>query len=132
MSEAGAAQLDVRILCTALGFFAVIVKEDTVSDGSTERAMQIAQLAEECCHIHATDAEAAPVPVSAPAPDRFDLHQHRAVAIVSIIKDRGDCLPRDLAAKGYTPDDIARCWPLARALADVMLHRMEASPCLAL
>ena len=52
MSEAGAAQLDLSIFCTALGIFAVIIKEDTLSDGSTERALQIARLAEEFCSLH--------------------------------------------------------------------------------
>jgi hypothetical protein len=127
VSEAGVAQLDLSILCTALGFFAVIIKEDGLSDGSTERVLQIAKLAQEFCRQHATGTvEGEPVPVSAHDPDRFALHQHMAVAIVSIIKEGGSCLPRDLEAKGYTQEEIARCWPLARALADVMLNRMDA------
>ena len=126
MSEPMRGQLDLSILCTALDFFAVIIKEDTLSDGSTERALQIARLAEEFCRIHATGAEIDPVPVSAHDPDRFVLHQHMAVAIISLIKESGSCVPRDLVARGYTAEEIARCWPLARALADVMLNRTDA------
>jgi hypothetical protein len=33
-----------------------------------------------------------------------------AVAIISIIKESGSCVPRDLEAKGHTPEDIVRCW----------------------
>jgi hypothetical protein len=89
--------------------------------------LQIARLAEEFCSLHATGpAEEDIVPVSAHDPDRFALHQHMAVAIISIIKASGSCVPRDLKAKGYTPEDIARCWPSARALAQVMLHMPEA------
>ena len=51
MSEPIRAQLDLSLLCTALGFFAVIIKEDALSDGSTERALQIARLAEEFCSL---------------------------------------------------------------------------------
>jgi len=120
-------QLDLSILCTALDFFAVIIKEDTLSDGSTERALQIARLAEEFCSQHATGpAEADIVPVRTHEPDRFALHHHMAVAIVSIIKESGSCIPRDLEAKGYMPEEIARCWPLARALAQVMLNMTDA------
>ena len=126
MSEAGAAQLDLSIFCTALGLFAVIIKEDTLGDGSTERALQIARLAEEFCRIHTDGAEIDPVPVSAHDPDRFVLHQHMAVAIISIIKESGSCVPRDLEAKGYTPEDIAQCWALARALAQVMTNMTDA------
>jgi len=127
VSEPVRAQLDLSILCTALGFFAVIIKEDALSDGSTERALHIARLAEEFCSLHTTGpAEADIVPVRPHDPDRFALHQHMAVAIISIIKESGSCVPRDLEAKGYTLEEIARCWPLARALAQVMLNMMDA------
>jgi hypothetical protein len=48
-----------------------------------------------------------------------------AVAIGSIIKASGSCVPGDLEAKGFTPEEIAHCWPMAKALAHVMLDVVQ-------
>jgi pantothenate kinase len=57
--------------------------------------------------------------------NKFALHGRMATAIVEIMKERGECAPRDLAAKGFTPDEIKRCWAMAKALAHVELNWMD-------
>jgi hypothetical protein len=55
----------------------------------------------------------------------FELQQHMAVAIGLIIKASGNCVPGDLEAKGFTAEEIAHCWPMAKALAHVMLDVVQ-------
>lgn len=44
-----------------------------------------------------------------------------AAAIVDIMRQQGGCLPQDLNAKGFTPDEVATHWHLAKSLAAVEL-----------
>lgn len=51
-----------------------------------------------------------------------------AAAIIVIIKEQGACLPQDLNAIGFTPDEVARHWHMAQSLAAVELKLMNDKP----
>ena len=42
-----------------------------------------------------------------------------AATIIEIMQENGGCLPQDLNAKGFTPDEVAQHWHLAKSLAEV-------------
>jgi hypothetical protein len=44
-----------------------------------------------------------------------------AQAIADIVQSSGDCKPHELRSLGFLPDEIARHWPMAYALASVSL-----------
>jgi len=56
---------------------------------------------------------------------KFSLAERMATAIVEVIKEKGGCLPHDLAAKGFTYEEIDRHWAMAKALAYVELKIMD-------
>jgi hypothetical protein len=45
-----------------------------------------------------------------------------ARTIVEIIKETGACLPQDLNARGFTPDEVAKLWGMSKALAAQMME----------
>lgn len=55
--------INLRTLCVALGFLAVIMKDGKVQRNNANRALAIALLMEAFCGAHGT--EAAPLPVGA-------------------------------------------------------------------
>ena len=112
-------RVELQTLCNALGFVTVLLRQDKPAENSDETARVIATLIENFCRLHA----------SGPAADRtaaFELHQHMAAAIAGIMQKNGFCDPRDLRAKGFTPEEIENAWPMARALAQTMLDIKDA------
>ena len=59
------------------------------------------------------------------SPEQFETHQRMANTIVEVIKEKGSCEPRDLLNKGFTYEEIERCWSLAYGLAKVELDWMD-------
>jgi hypothetical protein len=59
---------------------------------------------------------------------RYEPAGRMAAAIIEIIQDNGDCLPQDLNARGFTPDEVVRHWHLAKAIAAVELKLAVAAP----
>ena len=51
-----------------------------------------------------------------------------AATIIEITRESGGCLPQDLNAKGFTPDEVAQHWHLAKSLADVEMKLMRDQP----
>jgi hypothetical protein len=48
--------------------------------------------------------------------NRLKLVQQMTSAMIGILKKKGECGARDLAARGFTLDQIAFCWDIAEAL----------------
>ena len=125
---------DLRVLCTALGFTAVVMQGGTPpKKEGAGRAAQFAGLIEEFCRasvpeaFEATEKENVRVAdLELPEPEgKFAFAARMAAAIVAIIKEKDGCLPYDLAAKGFTYEEIDRHWPMAKALAYVELKIMD-------
>ena len=53
---------------------------------------------------------------------------HMASAIIEITNKQGGCLPQDLNAKGFTPDEVAAHWHMAQSLASVELRLAATVP----
>ncbi len=138
---------EFRALCAALGFVAVVVKDNVPPQDRALRAVHLARLIEAFCRATVPEAFGAETARTASeqheereedqaeddmlvvdihgTDNTFALHGRMATAIVAIMKERGECSPRDLAAKGFTPEEIERCWPMAKALAHVELNWMD-------
>ena len=56
---------------------------------------------------------------------RFAPAGRMAAAIIEITQEKGGCLPQDLNARGFTPDEVAEHWHLARSLAEVEIKLMR-------
>jgi hypothetical protein len=48
-----------------------------------------------------------------------------AAAIIEIIRENGDCLPQDLNAKGFMPDEVVKHYHMAKSLAAVEMKLMS-------
>jgi hypothetical protein len=48
-----------------------------------------------------------------------------AIAIIELTQKNGGCLPQDLNAEGFSPDEVATHWHMAKSLADVELKLMS-------
>jgi len=59
---------------------------------------------------------------------RFAPAGRMATAIIEIMRENGDCLPQDLNAKGFTPEEVATHWHLAKCLMAIELRLMGATP----
>ena len=106
---------DHKVIFTALGFLAVILN-DVPKDKQALRATAIASLIESFCMAAVPDAFGG-------GADNFSNVRERMVdAIASIIKTEGTCQPHNLKDQGFTPDEIARYWPSAYALACVSFN----------
>ncbi|MDD3181279.1 MAG: hypothetical protein PHD48_00510 [Alphaproteobacteria bacterium] len=57
--------------------------------------------------------------------DIFSQCLSMATAIVEMLKAKGECLPTDITAKGFSHDDIKRHWAMSYALARVELNWMD-------
>ena len=57
---------------------------------------------------------------------KFAARRAHGNAIVEIMREQGGCLPQDLAAKGFTYEEIDRHWAMAKALATVELKITDA------
>jgi hypothetical protein len=107
---------DHKAIFTALGFLAVIL-HDVPQDKQALRATAIAGLIESFCMATVPEAFG-----DHPAEDTFSVPQRMAYVIASIVKVHGECRPHDLKDQEFTPDQIARHWPAAYALACVSLN----------
>ena len=119
---------DLRILCTALGFTAVVMQGGRPpKKESNFRAAVFAGLIEEFCRAtlpdvfgevekHSNQNLNLASPNSEPT---FSIAERMANAIADIYKETGNCLPHDLMTKGFAQDEIDRHWAMANALAHV-------------
>lgn len=53
---------------------------------------------------------------------KFEPAGRMATAIIEIIQANGGCLPQDLNAKGFTPEEVSKHWDMAKSLAAVELR----------
>ncbi len=56
---------------------------------------------------------------------RFAPAGRMAAAIIKITQENGDCLPRDLNERGFTPAEVSQHWYMARSLAAVEMKLMS-------
>jgi hypothetical protein len=122
----------LRVLCTALGFAAVVMQGGTLpKKEGARRAAQFAALIEEFCRATVPEAFEQTgmhvVDLVATKPDeRFAMAERMAKAIAGLYRDQGGCLPQDLLAKGFTHEEIDRHWAMAKALAQVEMKMTDA------
>lgn len=118
---------DLRVLCVALGFTAVVMQGGTPSkkEGAC-RAMEFADLIEAFCYKTVPDALDGFVSSVAVNPQgRFAEAERMADAVVEVYREKGGCLPHDLIAKGFTYEEVELHWAMAKALAHVELKMMD-------
>jgi hypothetical protein len=127
-------RMDLRVLFRALGFTAVVMQGGKVPKAEgARRAAAFASLIEEFCRISVLEAfenregeNMRVVDLVTTDPEgKFELAERMATAIAEIYQEKGGCLPHDLAAKGFTYEEVDRHWPMARALAHVELKIMD-------
>jgi hypothetical protein len=124
--------LDLDMLCAALAFTAVAIKgEDKMPDGAA-RAAGLAYLIKEFCRVTVPEAFAdedagftQAVGADIAPQGKFGVAQRMADAIVRLMQENEGCLPQDLIAEGFTPEEIERHWAMARALAQVQLNMLD-------
>lgn len=51
-----------------------------------------------------------------------------ATAIIDIMMEQGGCLPQDLNAHGFSPDEVAQHWHMAKSLAEVEMKLLSRQP----
>jgi hypothetical protein len=125
---------DLRVLCLALGFTAVVTQGGKLpkKDGASG-ATAFADLIEEFCRASVPEAfeergepDMRVIDLETSDPEgKFSVVERMATAIVEIMREQGVCLPHDLVAKGFTRDEIDRHWAMAKALAYVELKMMD-------
>ncbi len=121
--------VDLRTLCHALAFMAVVVhapRSIRRPGEATRRALGIAAQIEEFCLSYASGGQ--PAAAENPSPrngeSQIALITRMAHAIADVIRDKdGSCRPDDLIGTGFTREDIERCWLTAQALAHVILNQ---------
>ena len=127
---------DFRLLCTALGFTAIITHEGRVAKkDAAQRAKALAKLIENFCREVMPEAfeesndenvgDDIPVSSSPESEKNIIVATHMAEAIVTVTKEKGDCLPKDLTANGFSPEEVDRYWAMAKALAYVQLNKTD-------
>lgn len=118
------ALIEFRLFCTALGFTAVVIQggQPSKKDGAL-RAKTFAGLIEVFCRETVPEAFSGSRENNGEsAPSETDALRDRMIAaIVGIIETAGECIPKDLLARGFTPVEVERHWPMAHALAKVQL-----------
>ena len=127
-------RINLRVLCAALGFTAVVTQGGRVpkQDGA-RRASEYADFIEEFCRISVPEAfeqqeeEDMQVVdlVSTGSEGKFGPAERMATAIVELYREQGGCLPQDLLTKGFSNDEIVRYWAMANALAKIELNMMD-------
>lgn len=125
---------DLRLLCAALGFTAVVSHGGKApKQEAARRAREFARLIEEFCRLAVPEAierqegeDMRVVDLVTEKPEaKFGPAERMATAMVEIYREQGGCLPQDLIAKGFTPEEIDRHWAMAKALALVELNIMN-------
>jgi hypothetical protein len=66
--------------------------------------------------------------VSSDEDKRYEPAGLMAAAIIEIIQKNGDCLPQDLNARGFTPDEVAQHWHMAKSMAAIELRMLGKKP----
>ena len=126
--------MDLRVLCAALGFTAVVMQNGKVpKQEGARRASEFACLIEEHRQITVPEAleqgeeeEMQVVDLVTTKPEgKFGPAERMATAIVEIYREQGGCLPQDLLIKGFSNDEIVRHWAMANALAKIELNIMD-------
>ncbi len=123
---------DIDVLCAALAFTAVAIKgEDKMPDGAA-RAAGLAYLIKEFCRMSVPEAfeddevDFARGAGADVAPQgKFGMAHVMAKSIVKLMRENQTCLPQDLVAEGFHPDEIDRHWAMAKALAQVELNILD-------
>lgn len=121
--------LDLRTLCNALGFMAVVIlgpRSIRRPGEAARRALAFAAKIEEFCLLHAQDQGGFEdeVHASPSAEGPMAIIMRMAQAIAEIVGERdGACQPDELLAKGFTRAQIGRHWLTAQALAHVILNQ---------
>lgn len=125
---------DLRVLCAALGFTAVVLQGGKLpkKEGAM-RARALGRLIEEFCRSTVPEAFEPSTGEQmrlgalegSDADDKFAVAQRMATAFVEIMREKGGCLPHDLSVKGFSYEEIDRHWALAKALAYVELKIMD-------
>lgn len=59
---------------------------------------------------------------------KFEPAGRMATVIMEITQENGGCLPQDLNARGFTPDEVATHWHMAKSLAVVEMNLMSDNP----
>jgi hypothetical protein len=59
---------------------------------------------------------------------RYEPAGRMASAIIAVSKEKGGCLPQDLNERGFTPEEVAKHWHMAKSLAEVELKLMNEKP----
>jgi hypothetical protein len=123
---------DFRLICTALGFTAMVIQDGkkVPNDEASIRAAGLAKLIEEFCRH--TMPEAFDDEVGAdfsdgdidPKKGKFAIANRMASAIAEIMKEKGKCEPQDLTGR-FTPQEVQRNWKVAHALAYVQLNKID-------
>ena len=108
---------DHKILFTALGLLAVILKDEPVKHQAT-RALAIAELIESFCRETVPDAFGD----QGSAENHMAAKHRMASVIADIIKTEGTCSPHELKNHGFTPNEIGLYWTMAYALACLSLN----------
>lgn len=125
---------DLRVLCVALGFTAVVMQGEKVpKQDCARRASEFAGHIEEYCRLTVPEAfeqredeDMQVVDLISTEPEgKFGPAQRMTTAIVEIYREQGGCLPQDLLSKGFTNDEIDRHCAMAKALAYVELNIMD-------
>jgi hypothetical protein len=106
---------DHKILFTALGFLAVILR-DVPREKQALRATAIAGLIESFCMSVVPEAFG-----GQDAADESSMRDRMVFIIAGLLKTTGDCTQSDLEGKGFSAENISRHWPMAYALARVSL-----------
>jgi hypothetical protein len=60
-----------------------------------------------------------------PDDKKYEPAGRMALAIIELTQKNGGCLPQDLNERGFTPDEVADHWHMAKSLADVELKLMN-------
>jgi hypothetical protein len=124
---------DFRLLCMALGFTAVVLQGDKIpKQHGALRAAALADLIGAFCQAAVPEAfEDAAYGKHGPAGSKesertIATAQRMATAIIEIMRETGGCLPQDVIARGFTPGEVERHWPMAKGFAHVELKIMDA------
>ncbi|MDX2028387.1 MAG: hypothetical protein SFW62_07105 [Alphaproteobacteria bacterium] len=116
--------IDLKTLCHALGFTAVVMKDGVSQKNGAARATGLAGMIEEFCRTALPNSFSENSETSNPG-GKFPLAQRMASTIVELYQAQGGCSPHDLLERGFSRDDVSRYWPLAKALAFVEMNIMD-------
>ncbi len=59
---------------------------------------------------------------------RYEPAGRMASVIIEVTEEKGGCMPQDLNERGFTPEEVATHWHMAKSLAAVELKLMSTNP----